>query len=427
MYKKLLITLLVSLALTACKSAAAPATSTANPDFAHTEAVKTVSYQQTLQAGQEAITRLTEMAQATPTLNPTPTLAPTLTPLPTDTPLPSATATPTPVNPPTSTPSPIPPTETPIPPATFTPTITPIPASCDQAQFIDDITTPDGTVILTEAPFTTTWRILNAGTCTWDTHYSLVFFLGESMTSKLVRPLAGTVKPGQTIDLSIPMIAPKQAGKHYSEWMLRNPSGVSFGIGKNFDQPLWLDITVVDYISDKVPASLYPYDFVANLCSATWKVNAGGVTLPCPNKDKHEMSWVAVSMAPKFENKLVEDERTLVIHIPQGETTRIQGNYPAYTVQSGDHFTSWVGCLYDEAGSKKTCDVVFDLDYRIGNGPLTNLGHWSETYDGTISRIDVNLSSLAGQAVQFYLSVSNKVKYHAANVFWFVPSIINIP
>ena len=337
MVKKLLITLLMVLALTACKSAAAPATSTTNPYFSHTEAVKTVSSQQTLQAGQEAIARLTEMAQATPILSSTPTFAPTFTLSPTDTPLPPVTVTPTPINPPTSTPSSIPPTETPVSTTTFTPTPTPIPASCnDQAQFIDDLTIPDGTVILTEAPFTTTWRILNAGTCTWDTNYSLVFFLGEAMTSKQVRPLTVTVKPGHTVDLSIPMTAPKKVGKHYSEWKLLNPSGVRFGIGKDFNQPLWLDITVVDYISDKVPASLYPYDFVANLCSATWKVSAGGVTLPCPNKDKHEMSWVAVNMAPKFENTLVENERTLVIHIPQGETTWIQGSYPAYTVQAGE-------------------------------------------------------------------------------------------
>src|SRR5574338_1618752 len=51
---------------------------------------------------------------------------------------------------------------------------------CDQAQFVRDVTIPDGTVFAPGATFTKTWRIKNAGTCTWS-GYSLVFDSGDSM------------------------------------------------------------------------------------------------------------------------------------------------------------------------------------------------------------------------------------------------------
>jgi hypothetical protein len=57
-----------------------------------------------------------------------------------------------------------------IPSATLTiPTkaVPPTPA-CDQAQFIKDVTIPDGTVIAPGTSFKKTWRLKNIGTCTWS-------------------------------------------------------------------------------------------------------------------------------------------------------------------------------------------------------------------------------------------------------------------
>ncbi len=46
---------------------------------------------------------------------------------------------------------------------------------CDQAQFVSDITVPDGAAFTPGASFTKTWRFMNAGTCTWTTSYKLVY------------------------------------------------------------------------------------------------------------------------------------------------------------------------------------------------------------------------------------------------------------
>src|SRR5512135_3467629 len=51
-------------------------------------------------------------------------------------------------------------------------------STCDRAQFIADVTVPDGTRFSPGAAFTKTWRLKNVGTCTWSTSYTLVFSSG---------------------------------------------------------------------------------------------------------------------------------------------------------------------------------------------------------------------------------------------------------
>ena len=52
---------------------------------------------------------------------------------------------------------------------------------CDHAQFISDLTAPDGSSFAPSAIFTKTWRLMNIGTCTWTTAYSLVWVGGDSV------------------------------------------------------------------------------------------------------------------------------------------------------------------------------------------------------------------------------------------------------
>ncbi|MHC5954166.1 NBR1-Ig-like domain-containing protein, partial [Streptococcus pyogenes] len=53
-------------------------------------------------------------------------------------------------------------------------------ATCDLAQFIKDVTIPDGTNFNPGDTFTKTWRLRNIGTCAWS-GYSLIFDSGDSM------------------------------------------------------------------------------------------------------------------------------------------------------------------------------------------------------------------------------------------------------
>jgi hypothetical protein len=113
------------------------------------------------------------------------------------------------------------PTTAVLPSATFAPP--PATAVCDLAQFVSE-TIPDGTNFNAGDTFTKTWRMKNAGNCTW-TGYALVFDSGEAMSG--VSPIAiGTVNPGQDVDLSVNLKAPATNGTYRGYWRIRNASGV---------------------------------------------------------------------------------------------------------------------------------------------------------------------------------------------------------
>jgi hypothetical protein len=160
----------------------------------------------------------------------------TLAAIPTDTPVPTSTPTPTP-------------TITPTPTETFTPTPTeelPTEEVCfDEATFIDDVTIPDGTELEPGASFTKTWRLLNAGTCTWNPNYKLVFVSGAQMSGPDTQQLINLdVPPGASIDVSVDLVAPGSTGTYRGDWALRNAAGVRFGIGPGAGT-FYLEIKVV--------------------------------------------------------------------------------------------------------------------------------------------------------------------------------------
>lgn len=104
-------------------------------------------------------------------------------------------------------------------------------APCNLASFVTDVTIPDDTTFLVEKPFTKTWRLKNVGTCTWTAGYKLVFDSGERMSGPEAQPLtAVAVAPGETLDVSVNMIAPAVAGTYKSNWKIKDEKGEVFGL-----------------------------------------------------------------------------------------------------------------------------------------------------------------------------------------------------
>jgi len=112
-----------------------------------------------------------------------------------------------------------------------------------------DITVPDGTVMAPGEGFTKTWRLENAGTCTWTRQYTVVFFSGNSLNAFQTHNLLQEVKPGSVIDFTVDMEAPITPGVYQSNWMLSNEEGALFGIGPNGDAPFWARIEVVQSVT----------------------------------------------------------------------------------------------------------------------------------------------------------------------------------
>ena len=187
-----------------------------------------------------------------PRLSVTPTLSETLTA--SLTPTPTATATATPTNTPTATATPSQTaTYTPTNTSTATSTYTPSPTSttpptgfCDHALFVGDVTIPDGTLLLPGEKFTKTWRFRNIGFCTWTTSYAMVYLDGEKFSAPDSTLLPHSVAPGQTVDISVDMIAPFNPGTYRGYWMFKKASGSLFGIGIQANNNWHVEIFVSD-------------------------------------------------------------------------------------------------------------------------------------------------------------------------------------
>ncbi len=138
---------------------------------------------------------------------------------------------------PTWTPSPVP-----QPTGTASPTALP----CNWAQFVADVTYPDGTEVGPGATFVKTWRLKNVGSCAWTTGYTLIFDHGDRMEAPVDVNLPRTVVPGETVDLSVELTAPGTAGTYKGYFRLRADSGEVFGIGGDHLGAFWVEIRVVE-------------------------------------------------------------------------------------------------------------------------------------------------------------------------------------
>ena len=316
-------------------------------------------------------------------------------------------------NPPTIALTPPPATATELS-ASPTSTNTPIPTTtevpCNRAAFVSDVTIPDGTELAQGEAFTKTWRLRNTGSCTWNSSYALVFDSGDSMGGPASKSLVGSVAPNQTVDISVDLTAPNESGTFKGNWKLRSDSSVLFGVGGAGD--------VAFYVEIKTPGvgDTIAYDFIANYCSAEWRSAAG--VLPCPGSLSND-GFVAKIDEPKLEDGTTENEPALLTFPQWANTGVITGKFPAFNVQAGDEFKTIIGCLHNSPN----CNVKFQLNYRADGGPLQNIDSWTETYNGNIRLLEVDLSFLAGKSVEFVLAVTANGSPDDDAAFWLYPHI----
>ena len=285
-------------------------------------------------------------------------------------------------------------------------------ASCDWAQFITDVTVPDGTKYEPGATFKKTWRLKNIGSCTWTESYSLVFDTGEQMDAPASIKFPSEVKPGETIDINVDMTAPSKAGHYIGYWKFKNASGVLFGIGYNADRAWWVEINVTDNTTTDVV-----YDFTAKADEAIW--HNGAEKLKFPGTDKSEDGFGLIKDKPKFESG-VEASQPGLLMSPRNVTNGIvQATYPVFTVEKGDRFQTTVGC---ESGATN-CYVAYRLDYEV-DGVLKTFWTFRERYEGLTYTANIDLSPLAGKKVNFVLAISAYGSPAGDRALWVNPVIV---
>lgn len=237
-----------------------------------------------------------------PTATAIPTAAPTATPLPTTTPLPAPSSTPCPGN---------------------------------DADFVTDVTIPDGTFIQPGEQFVKTWRLRNSGSCSWAGDYSLAFNEGAPMAAPNQVKLAQEVKPGETVDVSVTFNAPAEPGLVTSRWQMQDAQGTRFG-----------PRVYVKVIAGEI-------DRLAGI----WRGKASGVA-------EGEGGAMAVSSEERFEIRAICADQPLCLIVPLYDGGTLTLPFSSKDSTAGKY------CFADEA-SQYCFTPLPDgtLNYE-GNGPL---------------------------------------------------------
>jgi len=100
----------------------------------------------------------------------------------------------------------------------------------NDAEFVENVTIPDGTEILAGEVFVKTWRMKNTGTCTWTSSYSWTFRGGDILTL-LDATMINEVKPAEEIDISVTLVAPETPGTYSGQWQFSGADQFFSGFG----------------------------------------------------------------------------------------------------------------------------------------------------------------------------------------------------
>lgn len=268
------------------------------------------------------------------------------------------------------------------------------------ATFIADVTYPDGSLLSPGTGFVKTWRVKNVGTCTWNGDYQLVFDSGDVMSGPSFQRLTSVnVPPGKTLDVSINLTAPRNAGTYRGNWRFRAPNGVVFGLTTG--NPIWVEVQV-ESPRDSIRAALAahlganPDDlrividqntgtharggvdngyFLAVMINGQWRIVADGQAMPnCQIVAQYDFP---PSMVPECQGSNVID---VLWFKPGGTYTFAQnsigaGEWQTYQIRAMANQTLIVSVASDQN------DVFVGINGIQGGQQLlstnTLTGHWT--------------------------------------------------
>jgi len=310
---------------------------------------------------------------------------------------------------------------------------------CNWGEFVTDLSIPDGTRLRPGESFTKSWRLKNIGTCTWTPDYAVVFESGSAMNASPTARIPQPVGPGGTVDVSVSMIAPNNPGRVRGNWKLQTPAGERFGLGSSGQDTFYVEIEVVAATpvirtatqrpTTAAASTLAPgqtsttrpsaqvMDLAARYCEAEWRSSAG--VLPCPGKDGDANGFVMRLDQPRLQDNQARTTPGLLL-VPQNtHNGAVSGRFPSFRVSVGDHFRATLGC----AENRNSCNVRFQLNYRVNGGPVQNYGQWDMSYATQPTSIDLSLTPLANENIELILAVIANGPAEGDWAVWVAPRV----
>lgn len=107
----------------------------------------------------------------------------------------------------------------------------------DNLSYLEDLTVPDGSLVLPGQAIDKRWLVENNGTCNWDEGYRLKLIAGDALGASPEQALF-PARAGAQVTLRILFTAPLEAGTYRSAWQAFDPQGELFG------DPIFIEIVV---------------------------------------------------------------------------------------------------------------------------------------------------------------------------------------
>jgi len=250
----------------------------------------------------------------------------------------------------------------------------------------------------------------NDGSCPWTIGYLVYFESGDILGGPPSQELTSqTIQPGETVDITIDLVAPQETGSYQGFWMLRNVKGEGFGVG-SFSKAFWVKINVVE-------GSGMMFDFNARADEAAWgrgsvPVNfndLGGKILNFDQQGDPGDPYVALLNQQFLEGGRISGV-LLATYPPLGKGKYIIGRYPDYKVNPGDLLFGRIGLTTNTNGNCGDGNVDYWISLMIDGDPetLVNLLEWNEICDNQMKSFEINLDPYKGEIVQlFFVVIAN--------------------
>ncbi len=271
---------------------------------------------------------------------------------------------------------------------------------CDLAEFVSDVTIPDNTNLQPGEEFDKTWRLKNAGKCTWSPAYAVVFVGDNDLNAPASVQISTTpVTPGETVEFTVPLQAPLSNGKFRQNFKLANEAGEQFGVGSDGTKPFWAQIVVGE-------ESGISFDFLTRAPAAEWKSGTGdslSTDLNFGGDVNDPDGAVKILDAVTLENGSVSG-KLLLTYPKRVNDGVIAGFYPEYKIKEGDRLKARIGFLANSDGNCGSGRVIFRIAYQEGESAYL-LGEWRKGCDGGLMPVNINLSGIKGKTVKIIFLV----------------------
>lgn len=236
----------------------------------------------------------------------------------------------------------------------------------------------------------------------------LLYFILLSICFACLGTPTSTVIPVTTVPLMTPTIIPEPTEQVALD--TTSPT-VTQDIPKGAGMAMKVAIRETDQVI---------YRFVPDYCSATW-VNSA-MSLPCPGDPTSlDGSVILVDRPTLTGNVMIANQALQVIPGTGPNGAGLFGKYPPIQIETGMRFIAAIAC------QTEPCYADFSLSCYDEPGSYYDFAGWQIRPGQSWVDIDVDLSPILGQTVNFELAIRNEAKEHYADHtvgLWVDPVIV---